>query len=446
VTTSVEGFPAYPSPELNEHPYSFFAALREARAIYRVGSSDTYLLSRYDDIMWAVQHPEIFSSKIHLPNRSKPDPAVEKVARQGYPLVPSLQENDPPEHNNYRRLVQNRFTPAAVRRHESTIRRIVDDLIDTFIERGSVDFVSEFARPLPLRVILSVLDLPPDRYADLKRWSDGYLALTSQLSTRTEKIAGRHCLNEMQRFFADQLGDRASHPSNDLITTMARAIDTESGITFDGVVNMLCRGMIIAGNETTVFLLTNTMLQLLRHPDLTYKVSADHSLLVPFIEESLRYESPNQYLARTVVHEVERHGVKLPKGATVLLLWGSANRDESHFDCPAHFNPARNQAGSPHLAFGHGIHNCLGSHLARREAIIAFAALLNRLDGLILDLEASDLAQIGNDVFRAPKRLALQFRPGSRADARVPDTSQPRRGRSTLTRNTSDAQRPSAQS
>lgn len=395
--------PRYPSAEINEDPYPFYRWCREHDPVHAIGNN-TYLISRYDDIMSVLRDPSTYSNILTGYDQ---DAEVRAAAADGMPIVPTIQANDPPSHDRYKQIVAKWFRPRSVARYEGAVRAIVGRLIDGFSDTSEVDFIGEFARPLPLRVIMLLLDLPETDYYRLRTWSDGYLQLISQLSSMAERVAGRRCLNDMQHYFEGQLAGRRRVPGDDLIGQIAAAVE-RAEIPLVGAVDMLCRDIVIAGNETTVFLLANTMATMASDPGLATSLRADPARIPLLVEESLRFESPSQHLRRVVTRDVELRGTVLPAGATLLLMWGSANRDAEVFNDPDTFDRERRWP-EQHLAFGRGIHFCLGAYLARLEARVAFEELIRRSASIEFDRSKTDLSQVGLDNFRAPRALHLRY-------------------------------------
>jgi cytochrome P450 len=392
---------SYPSDEINQDPYPFYEWCREHDPVHAIGDG-RYLITRYHDIMTILHDPSTYSNILTGYDLEE---EVRCAAAEGMPIVPTIQANDPPGHDQYKRIVGRRFLPRAVAGYEPAIRALVSRLIDGFPGSGEVDFIEDLARPLPLQVVMMLLSLPDADYPRLRAWSDGYLKLISQLSSTAERVAGRRCLNEMQHYFEGQLAERRG--ADDLIGEVAGAVSRDE-VPLVGAVDMLCRDLVIAGNETTVFLLANAMAMMLTDTSLGRSVREDPARIPRLLEESLRSESPSQHLRRVVTRDVVLHGTAIPAGATLLLMWGSANRDAEVFDDAERFDLDRGWP-EPHLAFGRGIHFCLGAYIARLEGRVAFEELIRRSRSIELDTAKTDLSQAGYDNFRAPKALHLRY-------------------------------------
>jgi len=314
-----------------------------------------WALMRYDDVYGALRDHQTFSSE---------DP---RAGRFGPKLV--LIQDDPPRHTRFRRLVNKAFTPKRVEALAPWIAGVADELLDEMGE-GEVDVVQSYTIPLPVKVIARLLGIPGDDYVTFKRWSDAFLAA---ISMPTEQRAQN--LMEMVGYFGQMAAARRAHGADDLITALVEA-EVEGEALEDWEVLGFCILLLIAGNETTTNLMSNMLHILADRPELWQQLREDRSLVEPVIEETLRYESPVQRLFRITTREVELSGVKIPQGADITIFYGAANRDPQAFPHPEEFRLDRDLRN--HVAFGMGIHYCLGAPLARSEAQISLNAFLDR--------------------------------------------------------------------
>ena len=281
---------------------------------------------------------------------------------------------DPPKHKTIRSLVQQSFTRKRVADMEPRIAKLVHGLIDAMERRGKVDFVAEFTVPLPVTVIAEILGIPVTDREDFKRWSDGIV------------VADQQAIRDMAAYFRRLIEERAGEDRDDLISDLVAAHEADGTVLSERELVDFCLLLLVADNETTMNLIANAVLCLSEHPESHERLRADRSLVPSAIEETLRYRSPLQTIRRVTVRETELGGVGIPAGQWILAAIGSANRDETRFESPEEFRIDREP--NRHIAFGQGVHFCLGAPLARLEAKVALEVLLERLPSLRVDPDA----------------------------------------------------------
>jgi cytochrome P450 len=324
----------------------------------------------------------------------------------------SLIGNDPPRHKQLRDLVSRAFTPRAVANLEPRIAQIADELLDSVIPTGRMDFVRDFSDPLPVIVIAEMLGIPTDDRATFKRWSDDLIGESGDydsLQSEQEVARRRASLDGMDDYFRKIIDARRKNPRNDLISGLVEAEIDGERLSEDDLL-AFCDLLLIAGNVTTTNLLGNAILCLTEHQDQLTRLRQDVGLLPSAVEEVLRFESPVQALSRITAAEVEIRGQSLPEGALVIAFLGSANRDDTVFPHPEQFDIARDP--NPNLAFGMGIHFCLGAPLARLESRVALRVLFDRVqDWEIVDQKAITFTKgFLHGVTRLPLRLTAKPR------------------------------------
>jgi cytochrome P450 len=368
------------SYEIHEDPFPTYRRLRDEAPAYWDDEREFWALSRYADVRSAVDDWATFSSAGGI-TLERPAEAVE----------PMLIETDPPRHTRLRSLVSRAFTPKRVAELEPAVRDLARRLAGRMAADGGGDLIEDFAAVLPIAVIGIMLGVPDADHADLRAWSDAMLHREPGDPAITQP--GIEGAMRLYAYFDALVEDRRTRPGADLVSALIAARDEHDELTHAELLGF-CFLLIIAGNETTTKLLGNAIFWLHRFPAERKLVLDDASLVPPMVEEVLRFDSSTQALARVLTRDLELHGRTLPRGSKGLLLFGSANRDERHWDGADRFDVRRNPAG--HVAFGHGIHHCLGAPLARLEARVALEELLPVLGEYGVDEDRAERVHSGN--------------------------------------------------
>ena len=384
-------------PDAVRCPYPYFERVREEAPVTWVEELGCFAVTRHADALEVLRHPEVFSSRAPTGPRvmNETMALLQELFQEREDLHSVLIEGamagqlavlltaDPPAHDRQRALVSRAFTPRRVRSLEPRIRAIADELIDAFVDRGSCEFISEFAVGLPLTVIAEALGVPDGDMQAFKAWSDAFVVAIGNHHLTKERLA--EMLQSQVAFghyFTAKIEERRAEPRDDLISDVVHArIDGTEPLSTAEMLGMFSQ-FLVAGNETTTKLLGSAMLLLLQEPGVLERVRADRSLIPGMVEEALRLEAPVQGLFRLANHDTELGGTPIPSGSSLWVVYAAANRDGSVFDCPGALEPARED--KTHLSFGHGVHFCLGAALSRAEARIAFEALFDRLDDIRL--------------------------------------------------------------
>jgi cytochrome P450 len=393
-------------PEVRADPYPYYAALQRESPVHQiVPGMPFYSVTRHADVLHALQHPELFSSTgiQGLPRATSMGSSAGAVT--GHRLLRSamLIAVDPPHHTRLRRLVNRGFTPRRIALLEPRAREIARACVETAAAPGEMDLVRDLAIPLPVTVIAQLLGVEADRSEQFKYWSDAVAVGSSGMSQEWSASDVRAAFDAMADYLERMLDERRARPRDDLISVLLQAEEGDALST--GELLAFVALLLVAGNETTTNLIGNAMKALLRHPEQLAQVARDPALIAPMLEETLRYDPPVQGLPRRVMQPTELAGTALPAGSDVLLMFAAANRDASRFPDPERFDIHRHPEG--HLAFGHGIHFCLGASLARLEARVAFEALFERCRDL--RLADDDIPFVDSWVVRGPKQLRLTF-------------------------------------
>jgi cytochrome P450 len=349
------------SEELRRNPYPMYEQLRATAPVLHSAQADLYFLFDYETVKRVLTDHESFTSAV--------SPGI---------FSQWLIFSDPPRHSKLRALVSKAFTPRAVADLEPRIRDISRALLQPL--SGEIDLVADYAVPLPLMVIAELLGAPAGDYPLFRRWSDIALGLIHSVSGDEKKaaaeVAFREATEEMRSYLRSLLDGRSS---DDLLTRLRDAEVDGERLSLEEILGFF-QVLLIAGHETTTNLIGNAMISFGEHPDQWQRLRDDPSLLPSAIEEVLRYRSPFQATFRRTRRTLQLHGQTIAEGKLILPMMGSANRDPRVFPEPDRFDIARDP--NPHIAFGHGIHFCIGAPLSRLEARVALPDLLARIDEL----------------------------------------------------------------
>ena len=387
------------SDDARRDPFPYHAAARAASPLARDPRSGAWMIFDHEGVKRALFDHGAFRSAVRPPAGRAPDWLV---------------FSDPPRHSKLRALVVSAFTPRMVAALEPRVRAISSELLDAVVDRGAMDLEEEYAGPLPALVIADLLGVPAADRPLLRRWSRAIMKL-SYAVVGGPAAAGplaehASAFGEMSAYARELLRDRRASPREDLMTRLARA-EVDGERLSDAEVLGFFQLLLAAGTETTTDLVDNAILCFLEHPEQRARLEGDPALLPSAIEEVLRYRSPAQVVFRETTRDVALHGEGIPSGSFVLAMVGSANRDPRAFPDPERFDVGR--APNPHLAFGHGIHFCLGAALARLEARVAIPDLLQRLPGLALAEDRPWVPRPALNV-HGPASLPVRFTPGRR--------------------------------
>jgi cytochrome P450 len=361
--------------------YHWFAEMREDQPVWLDRSSGCWHVFRYDDVLEVTTNYKLFSSR--LPRPLARPPFTNRAAS-----APSLLAMDPPEHRLYRNLVSPFFTPRALAPLSGRIREIVQELLDEVRLTGQMDFVADLAYPFPTTVIAELLGVPATDRPMFKRWADALLSrqLTDEEIfnvTEIEKIPGfrqaNQAMDEMATYFEHMLEKRSRYPRRDLMGRLLAAEVEGERLSLEQMISF-CTLLLIAGHVTTTNLLGQAILCFDAHREAMELLCEQPELMPQAIEEVLRYASPVWRLSRVTTEETMIDGVSIPPKSIIFAWLSSANRDSAQFPEPEKFDILREP--NRHIAFGHGIHFCVGAPLARLEAGIALPMILEQLPQL----------------------------------------------------------------
>jgi cytochrome P450 len=401
-------------PDVLECPYPFYKRLRSepVSEFESVG----YLVSRYEDVLTVLRDTDTFSSAYNpgfatskLALNPRP-PSVDAIMAEGFPETAALAHADGALHKRHRSLVGTGFKPSRVAQLEPVIASVAGDLIDRFIERGTLEVFTEFSAPLPLTIIADALGVTREDLPLFREWSDSFAGLRGRVVPEEEYIERAKKFVAFQRYFGALADDRVAHPRDDLITDIVTATTEDEPPLSKGELMNVFAQLLLAGNETTASALGSGMLMLAEDPALQERLREDPSLVPSFAEEVLRVAAPVLGLPRIVTKDTRIGSVDIPAGARVLVLYGAANRDEDAFENAEAFELDRLKL-RPHVAFGYGLHFCIGAPLARAELRVGFEQLLARLGEFRL-APGFVPEPVGGPMMRRYSRLDLVFTPG----------------------------------
>ncbi|UYN96839.1 MAG: cytochrome P450 [Enhydrobacter sp.] len=375
------------NPATNANPFPEFARLRDGDPVHWSPAMKAWIITRYADVRQvALNNRQISADRLTPFFKANPEyrrGGIESLVRY---LNHWMVFRDPPDHTRLRRLFNKAFTPTSVENLRPNIEDIVARLIDgmqTKARRGeSVDYIADFAYPLPASVIMDLLGVPRADLDRVKIWSDDIALFIGSAQVAGNKyLRAETGAKAMSGYFRDLVEARTAAPRDDMISKLVLARDEADALSTDEIIGT-CILLLFAGHETTTNLIGNGFLYSMKHRGQWERLVAEPSLAAPAVEEYLRYDGPSGAIARVASGDIEMAGKTIRAGQRVFAFVNSANRDPEAFDDPERFDIGRPQ--NPHLTFGHGIHFCLGAPLARLEAQIAAVRLAERAPGIRL--------------------------------------------------------------
>lgn len=392
-----------PPTSLDEVPthFAWLAEMRANHPVYHDESTGTWHVFRYEDVSRVLTDYAVFSSESRGAEGQR-DPS---------PFAATMIGNDPPRHRQLRGLVSQAFTPRAMEELRPRITAITRDLLAAVRTRGTMDVIHDLAYPLPVTVIAEMLGVPIERQEDFKRWSDAIVSVQLTGASDADTLARQRqfgaAMQEMFGYFSGLLVYRREHPGDDLVSGLLTAQLDGQHLTEMELIGF-CILLLVAGNETTTNLIGNAIYCLDAHPDALVQVQRQPELTPNLIEEVLRYLPPVWDMARTVKSDAEIGGKHIPVGAHIVAWIVSANRDADQYPDPDRFDITRKP--NRHLAFGHGIHTCIGAPLARLEAGIALPMMLSQLPDL-RRIPGEPVETIRSGIVFGAQRLPVAFTP-----------------------------------
>ncbi|HEY3486050.1 MAG TPA: cytochrome P450, partial [Ilumatobacteraceae bacterium] len=373
-------------PAFRADPYPAYDRLRAVAPVWHspIGS---VVLSRYDDVARTLRSNE-FSRDIDANATERDDPVSQRRRDRRNSGAKTILNLDPPDHTRLRRLVSTAFTPSAIERLRPRVQAMVDDALDTAAARGSLELIGDLAFPVPFQVISELLAMPTDAATDLRAWSQTLTAALEPTATLDDLDAAEAAIGQLVPHLVNVIEQRRRSPGDDVLSGLIAAEESGDRLSPEELISFVVL-LYVAGHETTVNLIGNGVLALLRNPDQLERWRDDPSLDSTAVDELLRYDGPVQHTVRVplvpVTYEVGDDTIEVAPGTLVMTVLGAANHDPAMFADPHALRLDRPDAGR-HLAFASGIHYCLGSSLARLEASVAIGTLIRRFP----DLEVAD--------------------------------------------------------
>jgi len=380
------------APEVIADPYTYFGHLRETDPVHWNPRAEMWIVTRYEDLVWLVRHHELFSSAVIKTDRRPPHPPIDAEDGPLFDRVKEfrsdqLVEHDRPSHLSMRSAVHEYFTPQAMESWRPFVRAAVAELLDEAEPEGRMDVLESLAAPLPVRVITQMMGVPEEDREHLRHLADRLLYINRGEPNRMKLLM--EGIEGMIEYVSPKVDERAATPSDDFISVLAAA--EKEGVFTRHQVLVNTALLLFAGHETTMNLICNGTLALIRHPDQWEQLRADPAGAArTATEECLRYDPPVKSTQRIAAQDVERHGQTIRRGDRIRWIMAAANRDPRAFDDPDRFDIRRKP--NPHVSFGVGIHYCLGASLARIEGQEVFRALAERFGSLRLETEQLEYA------------------------------------------------------
>jgi cytochrome P450 len=385
--------------------------LQKEAPVFQDPASGIFFISRYDDVVEMAMDYETFSSTMPGIGTGvqSADSEVADLMKDAYPNVPTMLTQDPPLQRRYRKFVDGAFSPGNLKALEPFMEKTSNDLIDAFIDRGECEFLTAFGVPLPLTVIASQLGTPVSDLPLLRKWTDAFIGNLSQQLDRDGMVKAAKDMLEFQQYFVGKMDERRAQPQDDILSKVVNASIDEKALDNAECLSMLSQ-ILVAGNETTSAALTEGMWLLIQNPEQYERVRQDPSaeMIHRLVEEIVRFTSPSANMFRRTTRDVEMRGVTIPANSICFARFAAANQDDNQFPDAMRFDIMRPNL-KDHVAFGKGVHHCLGAALSRREMNVGFKVIFQRLENFRLTPGADEPQFSPNALLHGLTGLALSF-------------------------------------
>ena len=399
------------SPEALACPHQYNDKLRSEAPVYQCPHTGIFFVSDYDTVRKVAKDHTTFSNKFGQamrPMGQEIDPDIAAIQAQGYKPVDTMLTEDPPIHRRYRGLVNQAFTARRVATLQPDIERICHGLIDNMLAKGEADLVAEYAEPVPMTVIAEQLGVSLDDYELFKTWSDAFVAQLSGMADKEAQLNSARMIVQFQHYFAERLEERRTNPQDDIISDIVHAqFENERPLDMPEMLSIL-QQLLVAGNETTTSAIAEGVLLWTKFPEQFEKLKANPDLVPNLVEEVLRLSTPTANMWRVVTQDTNLNGTDIPAGSMLQLKFSAANRDPGTYPDPHSFDVERENAGTQ-IAFGYGVHMCIGASLARKEMDVAFRCLLDRISKVELTADEASLHYPPNVLLRGLERLPVRL-------------------------------------
>lgn len=404
-------------PAILAHPNDYYAAMRKESPVHYDEKLGMYLVSRFEDLQKVFADPITFSvgeGFKHIYGGQYFEEFKAILEKDGGGFFPDAIMSDPPYHTRIRKLMESAFTAHRVKELEPRIAKVIVDFIEGIADKGTCDAVDDFAVPITIHVICEQLGLDHFDSKKVSRWSQAVTAQISAMQDRDQMIENARHICDLQLYLIDRMKEREANPREDMISDVVHAKSPDGDgtvLTFAEAVSLV-RAIMIAGNDTTATALSNLIFILATQPEIAQQLkdnADDDRFLNRFVEELLRIEPPVRGLSRMTTRDVELGGTMIPKGSMMLNLYASGNEDPDVFPCPRDFDVNRKNIGRQ-VAFGGGVHRCVGLALARMEIKITARELIKRLDDIKLAIAVEDIQYLPTVATRTMQRLPISYK------------------------------------
>jgi len=402
------------TPEISECPYGAYKTLREGAPVWQDPNTGMFIITRYEDVQTVLKDTLRFRNSRNKSKIDKKSQMLREIYKEkGWVPAPTLAGRDDPEHKEMRKLFAHAFRPQKIKEMDPFVDNLAHRLIDDFIDTGTCDWVREFAIPLPLIVIGHQVGVPETDIWKIKEWTDAWVQRLGMMQTEEEAIWSTEMEIEAQHYFQPIFDRLRETPDESLLSDLVNTEIPEWGrtLTNEELHAEMMADTFVGGSETSTNAISAGVMLLIQQPEQWKLLKEDPDKYLPvLVEEILRLEGPVQGLFRETAEDVTLHGILIPEGSVINVRYASANLDENIFEKPELLNLERPNARQ-HLAFGFGTHYCMGAPLARREILLSFKALIERIDEMWFIEGANDFTHHQNFCLRALRELHIGFEP-----------------------------------